>query len=280
MPNLFWHDGHWLDENPKLIGPMDHAFWLASSVFDGGRAIDGCIPDLDRHCARVIESARRMGLAPTLSAQDIYDLSVEAVKRLPKDIAYYIRPMFFARGGGVSPDPATTEFVLAVHEWAMPDPAFTACLVDERRPDPRSAPADAKTGALYPNSGRALRAAMAKGYQNAVVLDLDGRVAEFATANLWFAKNGRVITPAPNGTFLNGITRQRVLQLLRDDGHAVEERSVKPEELFEADEIFNTGNFGKVMAVTRFEGRDLQPGPIFRRARELYWRFMENARVK
>lgn len=279
MPNLFWHNGAWMDENPKLIGPMDHAFWLASSVFDGARAIDGCVPDLDRHCARAVDSARKIGLAPTKTASEIFDLSVDAVRRLPKDRAYYIRPMFFARAGGVSPDPATTEFVLAVHEWAMPNPTFTACLVEERRPDPRSAPTDAKTGGLYPNSARALRAANARGFDNAVVMDLAGHVAEFATANLFFAKDGRIITPAVNGTFLNGITRQRVITLLRDDGWDVQERTVAPAELHTADEIFNTGNFGKVMAVTKFEDRHLQPGPAFTRARKLYWDFMETARV-
>jgi branched-chain amino acid aminotransferase len=106
-----------------------------------------------------------------------------------------------------------------------------------------------------------------------VVLDADDNVAEFLTANLFLTKDGVAITPVHNGCFLNGITRQRVIQLLRDDGIKVEERTVKPQELDTADEIFSTGNYGKVMQVTRYENRDMQPGPIGRRARELYWQF-------
>ena len=78
------------------------------------------------------------------------------------------------------------------------------------------------------------------------------------------------ITPVPNESFLNGIKRQRLIKLMRDDGIEVQERTVHVSELLEADEIFNSG---KVQPVTRFEDRKLQPGPIYRRARELYWDF-------
>jgi branched-chain amino acid aminotransferase len=102
-----------------------------------------------------------------------------------------------------------------------------------------------------------------------------GHVAEFASANLWFAKDGRLVTPAINHTFLNGITRQRVLSLFRDKGMAVEERTVKPAELETADEIFSTGNYAKVQPCTRYNGRDMQIGRFATQARELYWGWME-----
>ena len=105
------------------------------------------------------------------------------------------------------------------------------------------------------------------------MLDPLGHVAEFASANLWIAKDGAAHTPVHNGCFLNGITRQRVAGLLRKAGIAVHERTLKYSDLLEADEIFSTGNYGKVMPYTRIDDRDLQPGPVFRRARELYWEF-------
>jgi branched-chain amino acid aminotransferase len=87
------------------------------------------------------------------------------------------------------------------------------------------------------------------------------------------AKDGVVYTPFPNGTFLNGITRQRVIRLLRDDGVSVVESTLRYEDFASADEIFISGNYSKVMPVLRIDSRDLQPGPFYRRARELYWAF-------
>jgi branched-chain amino acid aminotransferase len=77
----------------------------------------------------------------------------------------------------------------------------------------------------------------------------------------------------PNGTFLNGITRQRTIKLLRQAGITVHERTISRADVLDADEVFSTGNFGKVLPITKVEDRHLQPGPIFTRARELYWQF-------
>ena len=95
---------------------------------------------------------------------------------------------------------------------------------------------------------------------------------------MMIVKNGVVHTPMPNGTFLNGITRQRVIGLLEDDGITVRQRTMRPAELLEADEMFSTGNHGKVVPCVRYESRTLEAGPIDRRARELYWAFAHAAR--
>ena len=105
------------------------------------------------------------------------------------------------------------------------------------------------------------------------MLDMTGNVAEFANSNIFIAKDGKVHTPAINGTFLNGITRQRIIQLLRDAGVEVFERAITWHAVMDADEVFNSGNYAKVVPVTRVEDRELQPGPIANRARELYWEF-------
>jgi branched-chain amino acid aminotransferase len=82
-----------------------------------------------------------------------------------------------------------------------------------------------------------------------------------------------VFTPAPNGTFLNGITRQRVIKLMRDDGIEVVETTLKYGDFETADEIFSSGNYSKVMPINKIDGRSLQPGPLYRKARELYWAY-------
>jgi branched-chain amino acid aminotransferase len=138
------------------------------------------------------------------------------------------------------------------------------------------APTDAKASALYANTARALREAKSRGFDNAIMLDAAGNVAEFASSNLFLvAHDGAVVTPALNGTFLAGITRARVIALLHEIGVPVEERTVKPEELDSAREIFSTGNYGKVTPCVRYEARELPAGPVAQKARELYLAFTE-----
>jgi branched-chain amino acid aminotransferase len=126
---------------------------------------------------------------------------------------------------------------------------------------------------LYAQAGRASGEARAAGFDDAVMLDPLGNVAEFASANLWIAKDGAAITPALSGCFLNGITRQRLIRLFSAAKIPVYERTLTPRDLLEADEIFSSGNFGKVMPMTAIGERDLEIGPIFRRARQLYMEF-------
>ncbi len=269
-----WHffEGTWHEGNPPIMGPMTHGFWMASTVFDGARAFEGVAPDLDLHCQRLIRSAEVFGLGPTLNAEELLEIGQAGRKKFAKDAALYIRPMMWAESGFVAADPESTRFCFTLHEAPMPSAdGFSVTKSPYIRPLPNSAPTESKAACLYPTSGRALKDAQSKGFDNAVVLDALGNVAELATANLWLVKDGEAITPAANGCFLNGITRQRVAKLLAESGVTVVERRVTFEELANADEIFSTGNFGKVQPITRIEERSLQPGPVTKRARELYW---------
>jgi branched-chain amino acid aminotransferase len=275
MSALIWHGGTWhADRQPMLLGPLDHAMWMASVAFDGARSFEGLAPDLDRHCARLIESAGRMLLEPTLSAAEVEALCREGLRRLPRAMATYIRPMFFARRGFVLPEPGSTEFCLAIHAMPMP-PARgqRVCFSSFRRPARDMAPTDAKASCLYPNMQRALIEARERGCESAITCDPSGNIAELATANLWLVKDGVALTPAWNGTFLNGITRQRVLQLLRADGIEVVEATLTREDVLAADELFSTGNFAKVLPIIEIEGLARPVGPVTERARALYFAF-------
>jgi branched-chain amino acid aminotransferase len=253
---------------------MTHATWLSSIVFDGARTFEGVAPDLDKHCQRVVHSAKSMDLAPMLTAGEIEELCRDGIRHFAPGIDLYIRPFFFAEEGFIMPLPESTRFALTLYEAPMPKPhGFSICLSSYRRPAPDQAPTDAKASCLYPNSARALREALGKGFDNAVVLDPAGNVAELTTANIFIVKDGIAVTPIPNGTFLAGITRARVIQLLRHAGVPVQERTVRWAEVLDADEIFSAGNYGKVLPANRVERRDLQPGPVYSRAREMYWEF-------
>ncbi len=270
-----FYDGKWLEGNEPIMGPRTHGAWLASTVFDGARIFEGTAPDLDLHCARVNRSAATLGLNPTQTLDAIVDLVMQGWKKFGPDKALYVKPMYWGEGEGGStivPDPDDVGFALCLFEAPMSVPGgFTVTSTKFRRPTLESMPTDAKAGCLYPNNARVLRDARARGFDNALVCDALGNVAETATANIFLAKDGVVKTPFPNGTFLNGITRQRVIQLLRDDGVAVEETTLSYTDFQEADEIFTSGNYSKVMPVLKIDERMLQPGPMSTKARKLYW---------
>jgi branched-chain amino acid aminotransferase len=172
----------------------------------------------------------------------------------------------------VPPDPDSTRFLLTVYETPMPAPSgFSVTVSPYRRPSVECMPTDAKAGCLYPNNGRALLEARSRGFDNALVRDMLGNVAETASSNVFMVKDGVVLTPAPNRSFLAGVTRRRVIALLRDAGVEVEETALTVDDFRDADEIFSTGNYAKVVPITRIEERELQPGPIHNKARKLYW---------
>lgn len=270
-------DGRWIEGDAPVLTARSHAAWLGSTVFDGARAFEGVTPDLEAHCARVNDSALALGLTPTLAAGAIAEIAREGVAKFPAGAALYIRPTYAAERGdarAVLPDPESARFHMAVWLAPMPEPVgFTVTTTRFRRPTLDCMPVNAKAACLYPNNARMLREAMEKGFDNALVCDALGNVAELATANVFLARDGVVATPVPNGTFLNGVTRQRVIGLLRAAGVRVEERTLGVEDFRRADEIFSTGNMGKVLPVIGFDGRALAPGPFFAQARALYWDF-------
>jgi branched-chain amino acid aminotransferase len=276
-----FYEGDWHEGNIPIMGVRDHAAWLCSSVFDGARTFEGVSPDLDLHCARINASAVTMHLKPVVAAETWLGLTQDGIKRFGKDTALYIRPMYWAERSGpllVAPDPESTKWCLTLYEAPMRSPeGFSITLSPYRKPSLECMPVDAKAGCLYPNNARALIEANARGFGNCAVRDLVGNIAELATANLFIGKGGVVFTPAPNGTFLNGITRQRVIKLLREAGVSVVETTLSYADLENADEIFSSGNYSKVMPVNRIDDRSLQPGPLYRKARELYWAFAHAA---
>jgi len=263
------------------MGPRTHASWLCSVVFDGARAFEGVTPDLDLHCARVNESATKLFLKPVVPTERWISLAKEGISRFDKNACLYIRPMYWAENESPwvqSHIPDSTRWCLSIYEAPMREPkGFSVTLSPFRRPTLETMPVDAKAGCLYPNNARALFEAQSRGFDNAIVCDMLGNVAELATSNIFMTmmKEGKdvVFTPAPNGTFLAGITRQRVIGLLKDANITVIEKTLTYREFETAEEIFSTGNYSKVVPVTRIGERRLSFGDIYKKARNLYWDF-------
>lgn len=273
---LTWFDERWHDGNVAVMGAADHGTWLGTLVFDGARHFDGVTPDLHAHCARVNRSAEALGLTPTHTVEGIVALVNEGLASFPANEAVYIRPMYWSQGHGIgviTADPDTTVFCLCLESIPMPAADAAATLADSRflRPTLDVATVNAKAACLYPNNARMLREAGARGFSNALVRDTHGNVAESATSNVFMVRDGEVHTPIANGCFLSGITRQRVITLLREDGVDVVETVLTPADFLAADEVFLTGNIAKVTAVSRYEDKTYLSDQLSRRARELYF---------
>ncbi len=269
-------EGRWHEGDVPVMRAADHGMWQGSSVFDGARWFDGVCPDLRAHCDRVNLSAEALMITPILSGEEIEAIAREGLRAYDAQTAVYVRPMYWALEGsdlGVAPKMGETGFALCLEAVPMPPPGASTTLTRTRfrRPVLEDNVCNAKAGCLYPNNARMLVEAKAKGFGNALAADAMGNVAEAATANVFIVKDGAVLTPIANGTFLAGITRARHMANLRADGVEVREVVMSFEDVAAADEVFLSGNFSKVMPVTAFEDRQYQVGPVTTRVREMYW---------
>lgn len=271
-----WFEGEWREGNVPIMGSADHGTWLGTLVFDGARWFDGVAPDLEKHCARMNHSAEALGLKAPMSTGEILALAEEGCRKFSGKVPLYIRPMAWSTEAGdmtVDADPDSTRFALCIEEASMAPEEATTTLTTTRftRPTLATATVNAKAACLYPNNARMLKEAQSKGYANVIACDALGNVAETATSNIFMVKNGEYFTPIPNGTFLNGITRQRLIKLLRDHGEKVWESVLTLDDFRAADEIFLSGNYNKVTPAVKFENRDYPHGEKTRLARKLYW---------
>lgn len=271
-----YFNGSWHAGDVAVMNAADHGAWLGSGVFDGARYVNGVAPDLLAHCQRVNHSAEALMVTPTVSAEDMVQIVWDGLRAFPQNSAVYIRPMYWAIDGdqtAIVPQPDKTGFAISLEEIPMaPDTASVSLGKTRfRRPVMEDAVVNAKAGCLYPNNARMLAEVRARGFQNALVTDAMGNVAESATANVFMAKDGEVFTPIANGTFLAGITRARHIANLAADGTKVHETVLSFADFEAADEVFLSGNMNKVTPVVGFEDISFQVGPVTRRVREMYW---------
>ena len=271
-----YYKGRWSDKDELIMRAGDHGAWLGSTVFDGARYFDGVVPDLRAHCDRVNNSARAMMITPSVTTDDMVSIIWEGLRLFPTESAVYIRPMYWAQDGGdlaIIPKENSTGFAICLEDIPMAnqDSHATLTTTSFRRPVLEDNVVNAKAGCLYPNNARMLAEARKKGYSNALVCDVMGNVAETATANIFLVKDGEVLTPISNGTFLAGITRDRHILNLKRGGFTVFERVLTPSDFLAADEVFMSGNMMKVTAVSAFQHKKYQVGPVSKTVREMYW---------
>jgi len=272
-----WLDGRlvpWRDANLHVLS---HALHYASCVFEGERAYGGEIFRLTEHSERLKRSAARLGFQLPWTAAEIDEACRAVVEANDLDDAY-LRPIAW-RGAaemGVSARLAdNVHLAVTAWHWGSYFGEESAArgvrleLARWRRPAPDTAPTDAKASGLYMIATLAKNEAEAKGFDDALMLDWRGQVAEATGANVFFVRNGALFTPPPE-CFLDGITRRTVIELALARGLAVHERAIRPEEMVEFDEMFLTGSAVEVMPVAEVGPWSFERGPVTRQLRADY----------
>jgi branched-chain amino acid aminotransferase len=250
-----WFDGQlkpWREANVHIL---THAMHYASSVFEGQRAYNGTIFKLSEHSARLRGSAAMLGFELPWSVEQI-DAACNEVLKANALTDAYVRPVAW-RGSeqmGVSAQRTKPHLAIAAWEWGKYfDPALAARgirldIAPWRRPAPYTAPVHAKAAGLYMICTMSKHHAENRGYNDALMFDWRGQVAEATGANAFFVREGKLYTPTPD-CFLDGITRRTVIDLAERRGIDVIEKAIWPEELESFEQFFLTGSAAEVTFV-------------------------------
>ena len=268
MGGHIWYNGEFVEWGKAQVHVLTHGLHYASSVFEGERAYGGKIFKLQEHTDRLFFSAKELGFEIPYTPDEINKACEDTLEKQGLTDAY-IRPVAW-RGSemmGVSAQHNTINVAIAVWEWPSyfaPEERIKGIRLDNaiyRRPDPATIPCFAKAAGLYMICTLSKHAAEERGYADALMLDYRGRVAEATGANVFFVKDGVIHTPEPD-CFLNGITRQTVVDLAKQRQIEVIERAIMPEELDGFEECFLTGTAAEVTPVSEIGEHRFTPGQI------------------
>ena len=272
---FIWFDGQLTPWRDAQIHVLTHALHYASSVFEGQRAYGGRIFRLSDHSQRLIDSARELGFILPWSREEI-DAACNEVMRANNLENCYMRPVAWRGSEQMGVAAQRTKPHLAIAAWEWPqyfgDAAETGLrlmIAPWRRPAPYTAPTKAKAAGLYMICTLSKHEAEAQGYNDAMMLDWRGQVAEATGANLFFVRDGVIHTPTPD-CFLDGITRRSVIDLARRRGIEVIERAIWPEELEGFEQAFLTGTAAEVTPIREIGPWRFEVGAIARQLRKDY----------
>ncbi len=263
-----WMDGKLIEWRDANVHILTHAMHYASSVFEGERCYSGKIFKSREHTERLHTSANLIDFEIPFSVDEIEAAKMATLKANGLTDAY-VRPLAWRGSGedmGVAAKRNPVHLAIAVWEWGnyYGDAKTKGAKLDIakwKRPSPECAPSQAKAAGLYMIATMSKHAAEAKGCSDALMFDYRGYVAEATGANMFFVKNGEVHTPTPDA-FLNGITRQTVIDMLRQKGINVIERHIMPEELEGFEQCWLTGTAAEVTPVGQIGDYNFEVGAM------------------
>jgi branched-chain amino acid aminotransferase len=279
-----WMDGSFVDWDDAQVHVLSHGLHYGTGAFEGIRAYDG--PDgtsvfrLTDHMDRLARSSKALGIPFDYTVDELVETAKELLRRNELN-AGYIRPITFYGTGsmGLNPAGASVHMVMACWAWGAYlgddglEKGIRVAVSSWRRIGQNSFMPDAKGTGGYMNSVLAKTAALKGGYDEALLLNEDGLIAEGSGENLFMVRKGIVYTPPTSAGALDGITRGSVYQLLEEDGYTVRESAITRTDLYYADEVWFTGTAAEVTPVREIDDRivgDGRPGPVTRRAQELF----------
>lgn len=271
-----WFDGNFVDWRDAKVHVLTHAMHYASSVFEGERAYNGKIFKSVEHSERFKKSANLIDFEIPYTVEEIENAKYQALEKNGLSDAY-VRAFAWRGAGedmGVASSRNPVRVAVAVWSWGnyYGDAKFKGAKLDIakwRRPDPATAPSQAKAAGLYMIATMSKHAAEDKGCSDAMMFDYRGYVAEATGANMFFVKDGEVHTPKPDA-FLNGITRQTVIDLLKKNGISVIERHIMPDELEGFEQCWLTGTAAEVTPVGQIGDYSFEVGALTKEISESY----------
>ena len=271
-----WMDGKLVDWRAAQVHVLTHAMHYASSVFEGERCYNGKIFLSRKHSERLHYSASCLDFEIPFTVDEIEAAKAETLKANGLTDAY-VRPVAWRGAGedmGVSSARNPVHLAIAVWGWGnyYGDAKMKGAKLDIskwKRPSPETIPVHAKAAGLYMICTTSKHAAEAKGCSDALFMDYRGYVAEATGANIFFVKDGEVHTPKPD-CFLNGLTRQTVIEMLKEKGITVHERHIMPEELEGFEQCWLTGTAAEVTPVGQIGDYSFEVGALTRDIAESY----------
>ncbi len=265
---FIWYNGEIIPWRDAKIHILSHGLHYGSSVFEGERSYNGRIFKMQEHHERLIKSGKLLGFDIPYSVEDLHQAS-QKVLNANNIVDGYLRPVAW-RGSemmAVSAQKSRIHVAIAAWDWPSyfsPEDRLKGIRLDFaewRRPDPATAPVHSKAAGLYMIATLSKHAAEAKGYNDALMLDYRGQIAEATGANVFLVQDGEIHTPVPD-CFLDGITRRTVIDLARQKGYDVVERAIMPEELAKTQEVFLTGTAVEVTPVSEIGDYKFTPGNV------------------
>jgi branched-chain amino acid aminotransferase len=274
---FIWFDGELVPWREANVHILTHALHYASSVFEGQKAYSGEIFRLSEHSTRLRRSAELLGFEIPYSVEEIDQACRDVLKANELEDGY-MRPLAW-RGSeqmGVSAQATKIHLAIAAWPWGayFGEEAIRKGLRLDiarwRRPAPYTAPTQSKAAGLYMICTLSRHDAQAKGFDDALMFDWRGQVAEATGANAFFVKDGVLHTPTPD-CFLNGITRQTIIDLARRRGIEVVERAIWPEELESFEQFFLTGSAAELTPVSQAGPWNFEVGDLSMQLRKDYF---------
>jgi len=249
-----WLDGAFVNWRDAQVHILTHAMHYGSSVFEGERAYNGTIFASRQHTERLLESARQLDIDIHYTVDEIEQAKADALRK-NNLVDAYVRPIAWRADGedmGVASIKNPCRLAISTWEWGRyyggDDKGVVLDISEWHRPSPTTIPCHAKASGLYMICTIAKHAAMRKNCSDALMFDYRGYVAEATGANIFFVKEREVHTPLPD-CFLNGITRQTVIRLLKERGITIHERHILPDEMADFEECWLTGTAAEVQPV-------------------------------